>query len=409
MAKTFLFDLDMTLVDSSVLANARRAQQWPIVRANLNLIRAFSISGSIAPHELPSALKALGHRVGIVTSSPRWYAEAILALFGIDADVLVAYDDTAEHKPGPEPLQEALRRLGVPASPEVFYVGDDVGDIEASFHAGVTSIGVAWAPTSPYELSSAAPDIFLVRPSRLVKSADDPSKLRYVAEQLASGRPYRLHRGSVLHCDEKVLALGRYFPTADQRHGSSALSAAILSLKSNDETAAMFGRAFSEALAETKLDVDYVVAVPPKPSQGRNRFEVLLNTASQSLSDIEVVLDGLTVEKEIQGYKQMGPGERARAIRGAFSTRYKWNGAKIVLLDDVYTTGETTAECVRVLRANGAGDVVTIALSKDQRSFMLKYCPSCGRSMRMRTNGTTGQKFWGCSGYPENCRHTEDA
>ena len=28
--------------------------------------------------------------------------------------------------------------------------------------------------------------------------------------------------------------------------------------------------------------------------------------------------------------------------------------------------------------------------------------------MRVRTNGYTGERFWGCSGYPDHCQNTEN-
>jgi hypothetical protein len=83
----------------------------------------------------------------------------------------------------------------------------------------------------------------------------------------------------------------------------------------------------------------------------------------------------------------------------------------VLLVDDVLTTGETVAECARVLLQNKASEVRILALGKDQRSFEVKLCPECCQPMRVRTNGQTGQKFWGCSGWrqpPEKgCNYTE--
>jgi competence protein ComFC len=51
--------------------------------------------------------------------------------------------------------------------------------------------------------------------------------------------------------------------------------------------------------------------------------------------------------------------ERAKNMRGAFAiTRgVKLNGERIVLVDDVFTTGATTNACARALRAADAGAV----------------------------------------------------
>ena len=51
--------------------------------------------------------------------------------------------------------------------------------------------------------------------------------------------------------------------------------------------------------------------------------------------------------------------ERATNMRKAFAIggRYPLNGARVILIDDVFTTGATTNACARVLRAAGAAEV----------------------------------------------------
>ncbi|GGI33625.1 MULTISPECIES: HAD-IA family hydrolase [Bradyrhizobium] len=364
----FLFDLDMTLFDSSAIAQQRRFQMWDNVRQNMHLIRPFPAQGRAAPHELPALLRADGQRIGIVTSSPEWYATSVLQQFRIPYDVLVSYGNTQNHKPDPEPILEALRRVGVAATTETLYIGDDVGDIEASYHAGVTSVAVRWGPTSIFELSSSAPDVFMSKASTLLRREHSWPRLYW-----------------------------------------RSVSAAVLSLKSDDTHAKILGEAVGRAIATLDWAPDYVVPVPMKPSQQRNRFELLLNEAADHFDeDIELELKGLRVVKEIEGYKQMNSLERAEAIKGAFHSNFRWNNNKILLIDDVYTTGETTGECVRTLAASGAGEVRIMTLAKDQRVFARKTCPACGRSMKIRENHTTHFKFWGCSGYPHHCQNTEN-
>ncbi|MGA2242688.1 MAG: ComF family protein [Verrucomicrobiota bacterium] len=51
--------------------------------------------------------------------------------------------------------------------------------------------------------------------------------------------------------------------------------------------------------------------------------------------------------------------QRTANMRGAFAIRpgVRLNGERVILVDDVFTTGATTSACARVLLAAGAGDV----------------------------------------------------
>ena len=51
--------------------------------------------------------------------------------------------------------------------------------------------------------------------------------------------------------------------------------------------------------------------------------------------------------------------QRSENMRGAFAVRagVKLNGERVVLVDDVFTTGATTSACAQALRAAGAGEV----------------------------------------------------
>ena len=154
---------------------------------------------------------------------------------------------------------------------------------------------------------------------------------------------------------------------------------------------------------------DFVVPVPSKPNQARSRFEAVLKVAEPHLEDnTEVDVDGLRCVREIQGYKQMRAIRRSAAVRGAFESNCDWDGQRVLLLDDVLTTGATAKECARVLLANNASEVRIVALGRDQQSFAARTCPKSERPMRIRTNRYTNEQFWGCSGFPKYCENTED-
>jgi competence protein ComFC len=52
-------------------------------------------------------------------------------------------------------------------------------------------------------------------------------------------------------------------------------------------------------------------------------------------------------------------GQRAANMNGAFAVHrgVKLDGEKIILVDDVFTTGATTNACAKQLRRAGAGEV----------------------------------------------------
>ena len=96
--------------------------------------------------DLLGGLKAAGCAIGIVTSKARPTVQlAFDALPEVQrhVDLLVAVEDTDVHKPRPDPLILALRRLG--ADPwDACYVGDAPFDVAAGNAAGVTTVGVTW-------------------------------------------------------------------------------------------------------------------------------------------------------------------------------------------------------------------------------------------------------------------------
>ncbi|MDE0106575.1 MAG: HAD-IA family hydrolase [Bryobacterales bacterium] len=405
---TFVFDLDMTLLDTSLLERWRERQQWDQVRRQIGTARPFA-TGKLAPHDLPARLKENGHDIAVVTSSPRWYANRLIKDFKISTDVVVAWDDTELHKPDPEPINMALEQLG--ADPEQSYcVGDSIVDVRACYHAGIVSIGAGWGVRNFEEFSSAAPDVLLRKPSSLLRF-NKLERRGYLAEVLCAGKTPKVHRGSFLPSGSapQRYSLGRYFKTEDPRHSGSALAASLLDLKSKDRSAEAIGKALVAFIRRLEWTPDFVVPVPSKPNQTRNRFEAVLKVVEPHVDDnTEVDVDGLRCVREIRGYRRMRAFERSAAVRGAFESNYDWDGRKVLLLDDVLTTGATAKECARVLSKNNASEVRIVALGRDQHSFASRTCPECRRPMRIRTNRYTNEKFWGCSGYPKYCENTED-
>jgi pyrophosphatase PpaX len=86
-----------------------------------------------------------GVRLGVVTAKRRDTAELAFTKLQVGHlfDVLVGGDETERHKPDPDPLLLAARRLGVDPI-DCAYVGDSPFDIRAAKAAHMYSVAVTW-------------------------------------------------------------------------------------------------------------------------------------------------------------------------------------------------------------------------------------------------------------------------
>lgn len=119
----------------------------------LHTFRQFDIANhdaltSFFPHakEVIQLLSDKGIKIGIVTSKHRYMTSRCSHLNEISnlIQTIIAYDDVANPKPNPEPIEKALYALA--ESPEhALMVGDSFEDILSAKNAGVWSALVSWS------------------------------------------------------------------------------------------------------------------------------------------------------------------------------------------------------------------------------------------------------------------------
>lgn len=137
-----LLDLDETLLPTAGLESARHSG----IPQSLAALAAYA---SVVPHPTVAttlAELARATRIGLVSSSPRWYVEQILADHFPDLafDPVVTYDDVTEIKPSPIPLQTALALADV-AVDDAVYIGDALVDHQACAALGMRFLAAGWA------------------------------------------------------------------------------------------------------------------------------------------------------------------------------------------------------------------------------------------------------------------------
>lgn len=132
----------------------------------------------------------------------------------------------------------------------------------------------------------------------------------------------------------------------------------------------MADRVLSDPLAEELLNCDVVTGVPVSQSKLKKRgFNQAEKIAKYFCAEIGMkhVPDLLRRLKETEAQRSLSPAERSMNLMGAFGMNEKKavniKGKRILLIDDIYTTGATINHCAQVLKEAGAAEVHVLVLA----------------------------------------------
>jgi ComF family protein len=166
-------------------------------------------------------------------------------------------------------------------------------------------------------------------------------------------RPAFAHARAVFRYDERSRHLILGFKHGDRLHGAPA-----------------FGQWMARAGAPLLSAADIVAPVPlhwTRLFRRRYNQAALLAHAVGRASGVEVIPDLLLRRRRTPSQGQLNATERHRNMRGAFALKPAYAGSiegrRVVLIDDVLTTGATAGACAEALVEAGAAavDVLTLA------------------------------------------------
>lgn len=190
------------------------------------------------------------------------------------------------------------------------------------------------------------------------------------------GRPYRQAAGGNHLCGT-CLKQGRNFERARSVLIYKApIAGAIQRFKYGGSRAglATFGALLHHADTARLFDEpDLIIPVPLHSRKLRQRgFNQAVLLARCFFPDRQALIDcqALVREKWTPAQTGLGAEQRRRNIRGAFRVARPEHvaGRRILLIDDVYTTGATVDECSRVLLASGAHMVQVLTLARAEEN-----------------------------------------
>lgn len=102
-------------------------------------------------------------------------------------------------------------------------------------------------------------------------------------------------------------------------------------------------------------------------NRGYNQSELLTKEICKSLEDITFRKDVLFKTKNNVAQSTLNKIERNLNVKNAYVVQNKniIIDKKILLIDDIFTTGNTVNECSRILKENGAKEIGIFTISKD--------------------------------------------
>jgi len=193
------------------------------------------------------------------------------------------------------------------------------------------------------------------------------------------GAPFEFDMGAEVRC---ALCLARQ-PAYDHARAACLYDEhsrdLILKLKHADRTdlSGLFARWIARAAADLIPELDAVVPVP------LHRWRLLRRRYNQAaeiarplarMMGLAYLPDALTRPRATDSQGGKSASGRRRNVAAAFAVPPRWKprlaGRRILLVDDVLTTGATAEGCARVLKRAGAArvDVAVIARVKERES-----------------------------------------
>ncbi|MCF5167516.1 HAD hydrolase-like protein [Pseudomonas congelans] len=346
-------------------------------------------------------------KLAVFTKSPRTYACTVLSevYSDVDWESIVAFEDVKNTKPAPDGIFLAAKASGVTNREAIVLVGDDLGDVEAAYHAGVRVVLAELHGAPPnYEARKRIPDASVVKQKTLIEAILDIGQKLPVLERLVEGvqadnkffgRVCRAGHFPPRAVEEtrlplQVISLGRLFTehkSIRHRREWHKLTNEIVKFKSTDNFPIEWAECIRDTIDEQtrshrmkegakNLFKKYKVVIttapskknrPPRMENFLEQIESVLEEFPLSNSAVEVNANMFEFSHEAKSHhgEHLTMIQRYENVRDCLSVTddADFKNKLVFLIDDVVTTGATLYYMDKYSRANGAEEVFCISLA----------------------------------------------
>jgi Haloacid dehalogenase-like hydrolase/Phosphoribosyl transferase domain len=366
--------------------------------------------------------------LGVLTRMSRTDSEVVLhALFPrLRWAAVVSGTDLECPVPHPDGLELLADQLQLTDNAQLIYICDGVDDIEAAYHAG-TTVGLATWTHTDRQASRLLPDAvlpdlealleFLTAPARFFPPLESSQSSRHTGiPEKMTFRSVALTRpdGGTL----SVNVLGRYFArkrAVRHLHDCHRFSQGIA--RKDEEGAFTVPRAWLPVLRALighmakRHQVDAVTVIPAR--RGRDpRLERLLERIRDGLGGAwsgEYLPTLLRFRPDARRVRFAGFAERYRRAAAGLEVVGNVKGKRVMVLDDVLTTGATLAGARDKLLAAGATEVISFALTATISDHLLtvfphaQRCSRCGGRLHQMVDTVTRRPVMRCGRRSNGC------
>lgn len=210
------------------------------------------------------------------------------------------------------------------------------------------------------------------------------SKLIFPERCIFCGKPTKLHSGNPYLCESCAENMPYLRPNGEIDENSAVRGVSVFRYEAVKDTIFKFkydgyknygkilGKYMADYVIENNicdvLEADIIVPIPlwkkKEKERGFNQSALLAEAVSDIIG-IPFENEVLIRNRKTVPQKGLSRSKRSDNLRGAFSLGKgsSVENKKVVIVDDIYTTGSTVYECSKILYGAGADKVFYLALS----------------------------------------------
>ena len=116
---------------------------------------------------------------------------------------------------------------------------------------------------------------------------------------------------------------------------------------------------------------DIIIPVPihkkRKKQRGYNQSDLVAKEIAHEISNLEYENKIIEKEKNTIPQSSLNKKKRKENVKNVYKiiNKEKIENKKIIIFDDIYTTGSTVNACAKILKQNGAKEIIILTIAKD--------------------------------------------